>query len=65
MLLEQIRKLNCDGCKLRTEHYIVSDEDNLIVCRCQKCGRIERDIQFVTESVEAYPLDKSKPVYVV
>ncbi len=65
LLLEQIRKLNCDGCKLKTEHYLLSDGDNLLVCRCLKCGRIKGDIQFVTESMESYPADESRPVYVV
>jgi uncharacterized Zn finger protein len=65
LLLEQIRKLNCDGCRLRTEHYIVSDGDSLIACRCLKCGQLKGDIQRMNESDEAYPIDESRPIYVV
>ena len=66
MLLEKIRKLNCDGCKLRTEHYLLSYDDTLILCRCLKCGRLEKDVQVISESTsQPYPTDESRPIYVV
>jgi hypothetical protein len=65
LLLEQVRKLNCDGCKLKTEHYLVTKDDTVVDCRCLKCGQRKGEIQFVAEGHESYPVDESRPVYVV
>ncbi len=65
MLLEQISKLNCDGCKLKTEHYLVTDGDTLIDCHCLKCGQRNGAVQFVAESHESYPMDPSRPAYIL
>jgi hypothetical protein len=65
LLLEQIRKLNCDGCRLRTEHYILSDGDALIACRCLKYGLLQKNVQLASASVDQpYPVDESRPIYV-
>jgi uncharacterized Zn finger protein len=63
LLLEQVRKLNCDGCKLKTEHYLLTDDGTLVACRCLKCGQIKENIQSLVESHESYPMDESRPVY--
>jgi hypothetical protein len=67
LLLEQIKKLNCDSCKLRTEHYLLSNEDGtLVLCRCLRCGRTYKDAKFVIERPEhSYPTDESRPIYVM
>lgn len=66
MLLEQIGKLDCDRCKLRTEHYFLSDDGNLILTRCLRCGAAKTGAEAASGEVqEAYPVDESRPAYVV
>jgi uncharacterized Zn finger protein len=65
LLLEQIRKLDCDRCKLKTEHYLLTNEETVVTLRCLMCGQPKGNIQFVAESHKSYPADESRPVYVV
>lgn len=64
MLAEQIVKMDCDRCKLRTEHYVLEYGDRLVLCRCLRCGQVKRNPGFHPESKEPYPVDDRKPIYV-
>jgi uncharacterized Zn finger protein len=64
LLTEQIVKMDCDRCKLRTEHYVLDYGDTPALVRCLKCGHVTRNIG-VQLKHEPYPSDDRKPVYVV
>ena len=61
MLLERILKLNCERCRLRTEHYIQIRDGIILFCRCLRCGQLKRNIG---EENHTYPPDELKPIYV-
>ena len=63
MLTEQIVKLDCERCRLRTEHYVLDYGDRPALARCLKCGRVTTN--FVLVRHEPYPTDNRKPIYVV
>ena len=63
MLTEQIVKLDCERCKLRTEHYVLDYGDRPTLVRCLKCGH--GSMNLVLAEHEPYPSDDRKPVYVV
>lgn len=62
---QRITKLDCERCKLRTEHYVQFAGDVVLLCRCLRCGLTEGDLQSGSESNELYPEDESRPAYVV
>ena len=39
MLAEQIVKMDCDRCKLRTEHYVLDYGDRPALVRSLRCGQ--------------------------
>jgi uncharacterized Zn finger protein len=65
LLLEQIVKMDCDRCRLKTEHYVLDNDDNPVLCRCLRCGQVKRNQGFSSEGREPYPVDDRKPIYVV
>jgi len=65
LLAEQIVKMDCDRCRLRTEHYLLDYGDTPTLCRCLRCGRVEKYPGLSSDSKEPYPEDNRKPVYVV
>ena len=65
MLLQQIVKLNCERCRLKTEHYIQVRDGAILVCRCLKCGNLKRSPFGIGEEPESYPSDDRRPVYVI
>ena len=64
MLLQQILKLNCEKCRLKTEHYVQIQNDVVLVCRCLKCGQMRVNPSLTEEELRSYPPDDRKPVYV-
>ena len=64
MLLQQILKLNCETCRLKTEHYVQIWNGMVVLCRCLKCGRVRMNPQLTREELRPYPADDGKPVYV-
>ena len=64
MLAEQIEKMDCDRCKLKTEHYVLDYGERLVLCRCLRCGQVKSNPRFSSESREPYPVDDRKPIYV-
>ena len=64
MLSEQIVKMDCDRCKLRTEHYILDYGDAPMLCKCLRCGQVKKNPAFISENKRPYPIDDIKPVYV-
>jgi uncharacterized Zn finger protein len=65
LLREQIVKIDCDRCKLRTEHYVVDYGDKPALVRCMKCGHVVLNSGLRYMSHEPYPADDWKPVYVM
>lgn len=61
LLLQQIVKLNCERCRLRTEHYVQIRDGTLLVCRCLSCGQTRRNL---VEEDRSYPSDDRRPMYV-
>ncbi|MDG7006896.1 MAG: hypothetical protein JRN06_01480 [Nitrososphaerota archaeon] len=64
MLLQQVLKLNCETCRLKTEHYVQIWNGMAMMCRCLKCGKVRMKPQLTREELRPYPADESKPVYV-
>ncbi|MDG6971359.1 MAG: hypothetical protein JRN54_09685 [Nitrososphaerota archaeon] len=64
MLREQIVKLDCERCKLRTEHYVVDYGDRPALVRCLRCGHITTNSGPQYLNHEPYPEDGRKPLYV-
>lgn len=64
MLREQIVKMDCDRCKLQTEHYVLDYGDRPALIRCLRCGHVSTNLGFAYESHEPYPVDNRRPVYV-
>ena len=55
-----IAKLNCDKCKLRTEHVqIFSETSDKFSYKCLKCGNV-RESEF-KDRLDNYPEDDSTP----
>ena len=63
MLSEQIVKMDCNRCKLRTEHYIIDYGDTPMLCKCLRCGQVKKN-PALSENKRPYPIDDIKPVYV-
>ena len=63
LLAEQIVKLDCERCKLRTEHYVLDYGDRPVLVRCLRCGHVTTNSVLVEH--EPYPADDRKPIYVV
>ena len=64
MLTEQISKLDCDVCRLKTEHYVLVSGDTPVMSRCLRCGRAQENPRIIINNPESYPSDNRKPVYV-
>lgn len=64
LLKELIVKMDCERCKLQTEHYVVDYGDRPALVRCLRCGHVTMNpgLQYVFH--EPYPVDDRKPVYV-
>lgn len=63
MLREQIVKMDCDRCRLRTEHYVVDYGDRPALVRCLRCGHVTTSSGFSSSDHKPYPKDDLKPVY--
>lgn len=64
MLREQIMKMDCDRCRLRTEHYVVDYGDRPALVRCLRCGHVESVNSGLSHVChEPYPVDDRKPLY--
>lgn len=64
MLFQQVSKLNCEKCRLKTEHYVQILDGMVLMCRCLKCGRVRMNPQLTREELQPYPPDDATPVYV-
>lgn len=64
MLLQQIVKLNCERCRLKTEHYVQIWNDMVLMCECLKCGKVRTNPSFTREELQPFPADNRSPVYV-
>ncbi len=64
LLREQIVRMDCERCKLKTEHYLVDNGEKELLCRCMRCGYITMSTVFFTEGHEPYPIDSRRPLYV-
>jgi len=56
--------MDCDRCKLRTEHYILDYGDTPMLCKCLRCGQVKRNPAFISENKGPYPIDDIRPIYV-
>lgn len=56
--------MDCDRCKLRTEHYVLDYGDTLALVRCLRCGHVARNMGIPVKH-EPYPSDDRRPIYVV
>ena len=56
--------MDCERCKLKTEHYLVDSGGKEVLCRCMRCGYISISNAFPTEGHEPYPIDSRRPLYV-
>ena len=65
MLTEQIVKMDCERCKLKTEHYLLDYGDTPMFCRCLRCGQVNKYPGLSAQIREPYLEDNCKPVYVV
>jgi len=65
LLAEQIVKMDCDRCRLRTEHYLLDYGDTPMLCRCLRCGQVKKYPGLSAQTKEPYPEDNLKPVYVI
>ena len=63
LLTEQIVKLDCDRCKLKTEHYVVDYGGSPTLVRCLRCGQVKNNPEVQSHN-EKYPDDSHKPIYV-
>ena len=63
MLLQQILKLNCQGCRLKTEHYVQIWNGMVLTCECLKCGKVRASPQLTREELQPYPMDDGTPAY--
>ena len=64
MLAEHIAKMDCDRCKLRTEHYVLDYGGKPALTRCLRCGHVTATTGVPVDH-EPYPTDDRKPIYVV
>ncbi len=64
VLLEKIVKMDCEKCKLRTEHYLLDYGDGRVLCRCLRCGQVTRNSMVVSIGHGPYPADDRRPIYV-
>jgi len=64
LLREQIVKMDCDRCRLRTEHYVVDYGDGPALVRCLRCGHVTTNSGPRYASHKPYPEDDRKPLYV-
>jgi late competence protein required for DNA uptake (superfamily II DNA/RNA helicase) len=64
LLLQQILKLNCERCKLRTEHYVQMRDGAVVLCRCLRCGQPKMKQSLAEEDPRSYPQDDRRPIYV-
>ena len=64
MLTEQIVKMDCDNCRLRTEHYLLDYGDTPMLCRCLRCGQVKKYPGIATQIKETYAEDNRRPIYV-
>jgi len=65
LLTEQIVKMDCERCRLKTEHYLLDCGDTPMFCRCLRCGQVNKYPGLSAQIREPYPEDNCKPVYVV
>lgn len=66
MLLQRIAKLDCETCKLRTEHYVQSRDGVAVLCRCLRCGQVKKENLLSGPQEEGlYPEDNRRPIYVL
>ncbi len=56
--------MDCDRCKLKTEHYLLDYGDRPVLCRCLRCGQVKPNPGYASESHKSYPVDDRKPIYV-
>lgn len=56
--------MDCDRCKLRTEHYVLDYGDRPALVRCLRCGHVTANAGIPLEH-EPYPADDRRPIYVV
>ena len=64
MLTEQIVKMDCERCRLRTEHYVLDYGDRPALVRCLRCGHVTTNLG-VPVGHEPYPVDDRRPIYVI
>jgi uncharacterized Zn finger protein len=64
LLREQIVKMDCDRCKLTTEHYLLDYGYRPVLCRCLRCGHVTTNPGSFPVGHEPYPIDDRKPIYV-
>ena len=65
MLLQRIAKLDCETCKLRTEHYVQSRDGASVLCRCLMCGQLRKENLLSEPQEKLYPEDNRRPLYVL
>jgi len=65
LLTEQIVKMDCERCRLKTEHYLLDYGDTPMFCRFLRCGQVKKYPGLSAQIREPYPEDNCKPVYVV
>lgn len=56
--------MDCDRCRLQTEHYVLDYGDRPTLVRCMRCGHVTTNMGIPVKH-ELYPMDNRKPVYVV
>ena len=65
ILLQRIAKLDCERCKLATEHYVQSRDGAAVLCRCLRCGEVSKESLLSERQERMYPDDDRRPLYVV
>lgn len=65
MLLQRITRLDCETCKLRTEHYVLSRDGVAAFCWCLRCGQGKKENLLSETQEKAYPDDDRKPIYLL
>lgn len=63
MLTEQITRMDCDRCRLQTEHYVLDYGDIPALVRCMRCGHVTPNLGTPILH-EPYPIDDRRPIYV-
>jgi uncharacterized Zn finger protein len=62
LLREQIVKMDCDRCRLRTRRYVVDYGERPALVRCLRCGHVTTNPGTYVNH-EPHPMDDRKPVY--